>query len=211
MRPDRFRSPVTLPGTYVELVPLERSHAPALLHAARDPEVQRYLARPVGASLDEVDATVELLLGRQAQGTDLPFATRLRSSGAVVGMTRFLRIDRENDTVDIGGTFLDSTYWRTPLNTDAKLAMLRYAFDNAGVHRVSLQTDLRNERSQAAIARLGAVREGILREDRHLPDGYYRSSVIFSIVAREWPSVRRRLQAALARPWTPPTAPGPPA
>jgi RimJ/RimL family protein N-acetyltransferase len=207
VRAARFRPPVTLEGQYVRLLPLEPSHAPSILEAAGDPDVQRYLGRPVGTTLPEVEATIEFLLEKQASGTDLPFATSLRANGAVVGMTRFLRLDPENDTVDIGGTFLARRFWRTPLNTDAKLAMLRYAFDEGGAHRVSLQTDLRNERSQAAIARLGAVREGILREDRHLPDGYRRSSVIFSILVGEWPSVCRRLEAALAPPWSPTVTP----
>jgi N-acetyltransferase len=203
MRPERFRPPITLRGRYVDLVPLERAHAPELLAALRDPAVQRYLARPVGTTLAEVEATVDFLLAHQAAGTDVPFATRLRSTGTVVGMTRFLRLDPENDSVDVGGTYFDSRYWRTPLNTDAKLAMLRHGFEVAEVHRVSLQTDLRNARSQAAIARLGAVREGVLREDRRLPDGYYRSSVLFSILAAEWPKVRDRLEEKLARPWDP--------
>lgn len=210
MRPERFRPPVVLEGTYVRLVPLERSHAPALLYAARDPEVDRFLARPVGRTVPEVEATIDLLLRDQAVGTALPFATTLRSSSTVVGMTRYLRLDPENDAVEIGGTFLDSRYWRSPLNTDAKLAMLRYAFEDAQVHRVSLQTDLRNERSQAAIARLGAVREGVLREDRQLPRGYHRSSVIFSLLAQEWPTARRKLETALARPWSPSPPANPP-
>ncbi len=206
MRAERFRPPFSLGGRYVDLVPLDRAHAPELLAALRDPEVQRFLARPVGTTLAEVEATVDFLLGLQAAGSDVPFATRLRATGRIVGTTRYLRLDPENDSVDIGGTFLDSRYWRSPLNTDAKLAMLRHAFDAGAVHRVSLQTDLRNTRSQAAIARLGAVREGLLREDRHLPDGYYRSSVIFSILASEWPAVRARLEAKLAPPWEPPRA-----
>ena len=203
----RFRPPLTLTGRYVELVPLERRHAPELLRAAHDPEVQRYLIQPLGTSLAETERVVDQLLRQQAEGTDLPFATRLRSSGEVVGMTRFLRIDPKDDHVDIGGTFLDIRYWRTPVNTDAKLSMLRHAFDVARVHRVSLQTDLRNERSQRAIVRLGAVREGLLREDRVLPDGAsYRSSVIFGILASEWPAVRARLEDALQSPWEPAAA-----
>jgi len=202
----RLRPPVTLSGRHVQLVPLEPSHAPALLHAARDPETQRYLVLPIGTRLPEVEAVVARLLERQRAGTDLPFATRLRSGGAVIGMTRFLHITPEDDSVDIGGTFLDSAFWRTPINTDAKLAMLRYAFEEACVHRVTLQTDLRNERSQRAIARLGAVREGVHREDRVLPSGGYRSSVFYSILASEWPSVRDQLSAALERPWDPPSS-----
>ncbi|HYA11004.1 MAG TPA: GNAT family protein [Thermoplasmata archaeon] len=201
MHPERFRPPLTLRGRHVELVPLERSHAPGLLHAARDPAVSQFLVYPVGPSLAEVERLVTALLERQAAGTDLAFATRLREDGTVVGMTRFLHIDAENDSVEIGGTFLDSAYWRTPLNTDAKLTMLRYAFEPAAVHRVWLQTDLRNARSQAAIARLGASREGVHREDRRLPNGYYRSSVVYSVLASEWPAVAARLEGALQRPW----------
>jgi N-acetyltransferase len=204
MQPERFRPPLTLTGQHVELVPLERSHAPALLHAARDPEVRKFLIQPLGPSPAEAEALVDLLLARQAAGTDLAFTTRLRSNGTVVGMTRFLHIDPENDAVEIGGTFLDSVYWRPPLNTDAKFLMLRHAFEVATVHRVVLQTDLRNERSQVAIARLGAIKEGLLREDRLLPSGTYRTSVVYSILAWEWPKVRERLEAALRNEWTPP-------
>jgi N-acetyltransferase len=207
VRAERFRPPVTLSGRYVDLVPLDRSHAAELALAARDPEVVRYLVLPMQGTREDAESVISVLLGRQRASTDLPFATRLRSSGAVVGMTRFLHIDPEDESIEIGGTFLDPTYWRTPLNTDAKLTMLRHAFDSGGVHRVTLQTDLRNERSQRAIARLGAVREGVHREDRRLPDGYFRSSVVFSILASEWPAVRDRLERALAPPWTPPPSP----
>ncbi len=197
-----FRPPVRLAGKYVELVPLERSHATALTHAARDPESQRYLIEPAGPSVAETLDLIERLLARQESGTDLPFTTRLRSDGSVVGMTRYLRMEPENDGVEIGGTYLDSRWWRSPLNTDAKLAMLRHAFDVGGAHRVALRTDLRNLRSQTAIARLGAVREGLLREHVRLRDGSYRTSVVFSILVAEWPAVRDRLAAALDRPWS---------
>ena len=209
MRAERLVPPVTLTGRYVELVPLEPAHATGLHRAARDPEVGRFLVAPVGATVTQAEALVGLLLSRQAAGTDLPFTTRLRADGRIVGMTRFLHIDPENDSVEIGGTFVESTLWRTPINTDAKLAMLRYAFETADAHRVTLQTDLRNTRSQAAIARLGAVREGLHREDRHLSTGYYRSSVVFSILAGEWPQVRHRLETALERPWSPPAPDAP--
>jgi len=209
MHAERLVPPVTLTGRYVELVPLAPAHAAGLLHAARDPEVGRFLVAPVGPTLAEAEGLVRLLLARQAAGSDLPFATCLRADGRLVGMSRYLHIDPENDSVEIGGTFVDSTLWRSPINTDAKLAMLRYAFETADAHRVSLQTDLRNTRSQAAIARLGAVREGVHREDRHLTSGYYRSSVVFSILAAEWPGVRRRLETALERPWSPPAPDAP--
>lgn len=203
MLPERWRPPFTLGGRYVELVPMERAHVAAIAEAARDPEVIRFLAQPPGPTVADAEALVATLLERQRQGTDVPFTTRLRATGEVVGMTRYLHLDLDNDAVEIGGTFVRRDLWRSPVNTDAKLAMLRHAFEVGGAHRVVLQTDLRNLRSQSAIARLGAVREGEHREDRRLPDGYRRTSVVFSILEPEWPAVRERLSAALDRPWSP--------
>ena len=141
------------------------------------------------------------LLGRQQAGTDLPFAVLDRASGAAIGMTRYLEIDRENGAVEIGGTWFDPSYWRTPVNTDTKRLMFGHAFDTERAHRVQLKTDLRNERSQRAIERLGAVREGVLRDHLVNRDGHRRSSVYFSVLADEWPTVRQRLDEMLARPW----------
>jgi N-acetyltransferase len=205
MRPDGFRTPVTLAGRFAELVPLERAHAAELWKPASHPDVTRYLRIGPMRSIADVELVIDDLLAGQRSGTDLPFTTRLRSDHRAIGMTRFLRIDRPNDGVEIGGTWLDPAFWRTPINTEAKLLMLRHAFEVEGVHRVQLQTDSRNTRSQTAIARLGATREGVLREDVVLGDGYRRSSVFFSILAPEWPAVRSRLEAALARPWSPGT------
>jgi N-acetyltransferase len=204
MREESFRPPVTLAGRYVELVPLALDQAPDLLRIFRQPEVTRYLRTGPIENLGGMTQMIEAVLDDQARGTDLPFTTRLRGTGRVVGATRFLRIDRSHDTVEIGGTSVDPALWRTPVNTEAKLLMLRHAFEVEGAHRVQLQTDLRNERSQRAIARLGAVREGTLREDVRLPDGYRRSSVYFSVLASDWPSVRERLETFLVPTWVPP-------
>lgn len=204
MRSESFRPPLTLEGRYVRLVPLDPAHAPALRVAANDPEIRRYLLDGPGTTREDLDAVIALLLGRQKLGTDLPFTTVRASDGVPVGMSRFLHIDRPNDAVEIGGTWLDSRYWRTPFNTESKYLLLRHAFDREGVHRVCLQSDVRNVRSRRAILRLGAVEEAVLREDRLLPDGGYRSSVFFSILQPEWPAVRRRLEEALSRPWSPP-------
>lgn len=204
MRSESFRPPLTLEGRYVRLVPLDPAHAPALRVAANDPEIRRYLLDGPGTTREDLDAVIALLLGRQKLGTDLPFTTVRASDGVPVGMSRFLHIDRPNDAVEIGGTWLDSRYWRTPFNTESKYLLLRHAFDREGVHRVCLQSDVRNVGSRRAILRLGAVEEAVLREDRLLPDGGYRSSVFFSILQSEWPAVRGRLEEALLRPWSPP-------
>lgn len=199
MRPESFRAPITLEGTYVRLVPLDRSHAAALTPIWANPEVNQYLIGllPPSAGTD-VRRMIDLLLERQEAGTDLPFATLRAADGRPIGMTRYLHIDRPNDAVEIGGTWLAPEYWRTPFNTEAKLRLLRHAFEHEGVHRVCLQTDLRNERSQRAILRLGAVQEALLRDDRRLATGGYRSSTFFSILRSDWSGVERALEAKLA-------------
>lgn len=197
---------MTLEGRHVALVPLERSHGDALQRAASDPEIARYLATPPGTTLGETERLLDLLLERQAAGTDLPFTIVRARDRVPIGMTRYLHIDRENESVEIGGTWLERPAWRTAANTEAKLLLFRHAFEVEGAFRVSLQTDLRNERSRRAIARLGAVFEGVSRGDRRLATGYRRSSLVFSVLADEWPRVRARLEGFLetgARPGGP--------
>lgn len=203
MRAEAFRPPVELVGRRVALAPLSLAQVPGLVAAAaRDPEVGRWLVEPPSDDPASMAEHVRRYLERQDAGTDLPFAVLDGPGGSPIGETRYLRIDRENETVEIGGTWYESSRWRTPVNTEAKYLLLRHAFEREGAHRVAFQTDLRNERSQRAIARLGAVREGVVREDR-LVRGYRRSSVVYGLVADEWPTVKRRLEGFLARPWPP--------
>lgn len=204
IRMESFRTPVTLTGRWIRLVPLEASHAAALRVAARDPEVMRYLLGGPGETLDDMKAFISHLLDCQTAGTDLPFTTILLPEGRPIGMTRYLNVDRPNHSVEVGGTWLDPALWRTPVNTESKYLLFRHAFEVEKVHRVSLQTDLRNERAQREIARVGAVREAVFREDKLLPNGYFRSSVFYSILVSEWPRVKSDLETKLARPWTPP-------
>jgi N-acetyltransferase len=203
MRPESFRPPVTLYGQFVRLIPLASVDRVALWNAGADPEVGRYMLHGPGTTLEEMDALIAYLLAQQATGSDLPFTILRSEDGRAMGMTRFLHIDRENDAVEVGGTWLDRRGWRTPLNTESKYLMLGYAFEVEHAHRVCLQTDSRNERSQRAIERLGAVREAVLREDKVLRDGSYRTSVMYSIVASGWPTVKRGLEGQLSRPWKP--------
>jgi RimJ/RimL family protein N-acetyltransferase len=206
---ESFRTPVTLTGQWVRLVPLVAEHATALQAAARDPEVRRYLLHSPGESLEEMRSLIALRLERQKLGVELPFATILTADDRPIGMTAYLHIDRTNRSVEVGGTWLDSAFWRTPVNTESKYLLFRHAFETQKVHRVSLQTDILNERSQRAIERLGAVREAVFREDKIRPDGSFRTSVVYGILASEWPRVRVGLEAALARDWRAPGRPGP--
>jgi len=200
---ESFRTPLTLTGRWVRLVPLAPDHAAALRAAARNPEIGKFMLNGPGTTLDELNAFISLVRERQSAGTDLAFTMLLCSDGRPVGMTRFLNIDRENQSVEIGGTWVDSALWRTPINTESKYLLLRYAFETEKVHRVSLQTDLRNARAQRAIARLGAVREAVFRDDKLLRDGTFRTSVVYGILVSEWPRVKEGLEAKLARAWTP--------
>jgi N-acetyltransferase len=206
MRAESLRPPLTLEGRYVRLVPLAFEHRHALVRAAQDPEIHRYILNAPGRTLEEMDRLIALLLARQAAGTDLAFTTVCVSDNVPVGMTRYLRIDRANDAVEVGGTWLYRELWRSPFNTESKYLLFRHAFEEEGVHRVSLQTDVRNTRSRNAIARLGAVEEATLRDDKLLANGTYRSSVFFSVVRGEWPRVKKGLEEKLARPWDPRSA-----
>lgn len=198
----QFRPPVELVGTRLRLVPLTLDHAAALARAGRDPEIWRLLLAGPRTTPERMAVQISDLLSLQRAGSDLPFTIVRADNGTPIGMTRFLAIDRPNHAVEVGGTWLDSAYWRTPFNTEAKRLMLGYAFDTERARRVQLKTDLRNVRSQRAIERIGAVREGILREHLQLPDGFVRSSVMYSILASEWPTVRARLDELVRRPWT---------
>jgi N-acetyltransferase len=201
---DVFPPGLHLVGRTVELVPLDVSQAPDLAKGLRDPATLQFFRSPPGSSEEAITHWVQTLVDQGHTDMYRSFATILRSSRRPIGMTRFVRIDRPSRGVEIGGTWIDPIYWRTPVNTEAKWLMLQYAFERAGMHRVQLQTDLRNLRSQRAIEGLGAVPEARLREDVLLPSGAFRTSVYYSILEAEWPRVRARLEARLTRPWSPP-------
>ena len=197
-----FRPPLTLLGRYLELVSLEQSHAAGLAEAGRDPEVWKLLRIGPGhpPSLAEMKTFIDQLLELQRAGEVLPLTMLLLPERTPVGIIRYLDIDRPNRAVEVG-TWFDSRYWRTPLNTEAKLLTLRNAFEEERVHRVQFKTDARNVRSQVAVQRLGAVYEGALREAHLLQGGYFRTSLYYSILESEWPAVKGRLEEKLARPW----------
>jgi RimJ/RimL family protein N-acetyltransferase len=197
-----FRPPITLRGRYLELLPLERAHAAGLSEAGRDPEVWEYLRIGPGhpPTPQEMEAFIGQLLDLQAAGEVVPLTMVLLPERRLVGIIRFLDIDRANRAVEIG-TWIDSRYWKSPVNSEAKLLMLGYAFEQENVHRLQLKTDARNVRSQVAIERLGAVPEGALREAHLVRNNFFRTSLYYSILASEWPAVKRRLVERLARPW----------
>ena len=192
--------PVLLEGRHVRLEPLTRGHAAGLFAAGRDPVIFNYLPIPPFASVGSVEAHIDEALRAQAAGTEVAYATVRRSDGRVVGSTRFIDIRRPHRGLEIGWTWIAPEAQRTAVNTEAKYLMLRQAFEAWGALRVQLKTDANNAQSRAAILRLGAVYEGILRKQMLRPhDGYERDSAMFSIVESEWPAVKAGLEAKLAR------------
>ncbi len=189
--------PITLEGRYVRLEPLAMAHHAALCEAGRDNTIWRYMPQTLRTP-EDMRAFIEAALEAQATGAALPFATVDKASGRAVGSTRFFNIDRTHRRLEIGWTWLGLAWQRTAANTEAKYLMLRHAFETLGCIRVEFKTDSLNERSRAAILRLGAKEEGTFRNHMIMPDGRLRHSVYYSIIAAEWPEVKARLETKLA-------------
>jgi len=189
--------PLTLSGRLVCLEPLSEAHVPDLTVAGQDESIWQYLRYGQVTTREKMRHFVLMLLEWQQRGTDLPFAVIHLEAGKAVGMTRYMNIDPANRSLEIGGTWYATPYQRTGVNTECKYLLLGYAFETLGCIRVQFRTDVRNLRSQRAIERLGAMREGVLRDHMILPDGTVRSSVIYSILKGEWPVVKARLESML--------------
>ena len=197
-RPDFDPRPVTLQGAHVRLEPLRTEHAHALLAAGDEDDIWRFIhPRPEG--LAGYERYVRWALDQAVLGEHLPFVVVRKADDEIVGTTRYAHIDPANRTLEVGYTFYGAGARRTAVNTECKYLLFRHAFETLGAIRVWLQTDKLNERSQKAIARLGATREGELGNERIRPDGTYRTSVVFAITVEEWSSVKRRLEGFLAR------------
>ena len=194
-------TPVTLEGRFVRLEPLSMNHLAPLCEVGLDPELWRVGLSVIG-SQDDMTSYIATALQWQAEGTALPFVTIERSSGTVVGSTRFANIDRRHRRVEIGWTWIARPWQRTPVNTEAKYLMLTYAFEALGCIRVELKTDSLNEKSRNAMLRIGAKEEGILRNHMITQGGRIRHTVYFSITNDEWPGVKRSLEGKLAHPFT---------
>ncbi len=190
--PSWWVQPVTLSNPQVSLSPLRLEHAEALGRAACDGELWRLYYTSVPAP-ETVHDYVLQALQQQASGFSVPFVVR-DAVGEIVGSTRYCNIDAKNRRVEIGWTWYAQRVQRTALNTAAKQLLLTHAFESLGAGAVELRTSFMNHRSRAAIARLGAKQDGILRNHMKLADGGYRDTVVFSILESEWPAVKRNLQ-----------------
>ena len=191
-------APCTLAGRHVRLEPLELSHAEELLEVALEPELWRFTTKRID-SPDALRTYLDTAMAERDAGVSLPFITREADSGRAVGSTRFLNISRYDRRVEIGWTWIGKRWQRTAVNTEAKYMMLCHAFETWECVRVELKTSTLNERSRAAIRRIGGVEEGIFRRHMRNADGSWRDTVYFSILDREWPDVKQRLEESLAR------------
>ena len=187
-------------GEHVILEPLDMSHVDDLYAAIADPEVYRWMTQPMPAGRDAMASQVAEALDMYHRGLRVPWVQRDAATGAVIGTTSYYVPSEPNRSLAIGYTIVARPWWRTGVNTEAKLMLLRRAFDELGAVRVEWHTDIFNERSQRAIERLGATREGVLRAHLRRGDGTWRDSVLYAMTAAEWPDARARLEARLRPP-----------
>ena len=189
-------SPVVLEGAHVRLEPLAKTHLTGLVEVGLDEELWLWIPTPVRTQ-QEMAAYIETALDEQAQGVALPFAIVEKATGRAIGSTRYGNIDRTHHRVEIGWTWVAGEWQRTAMNTEAKYLLLRDAFETLRCMRVELKTDSLNERSRAAILRLGAREEGLFRNHMITASGRIRHTVYFSIINSEWPTVKARLEGKL--------------
>jgi RimJ/RimL family protein N-acetyltransferase len=191
-------APVTLTGDRVTLEPLAHLHHDELVEAVRDGRLWELWYTSVPAP-EAMAAEIDARLAQRDAGTMLPFAVRRTDTGRVAGMTTFMNIEADVPRLEIGSTWTAASAQRTGVNAESKLLLLTHAFDVLGCLAVEFRTHWHNRQSRAAIARLGAKQDGVLRNHRRMPDGSLRDTVVFSITAAEWPAVRAGLRHRLGR------------
>jgi RimJ/RimL family protein N-acetyltransferase len=188
--------PVILEGRYVRLEPLTAEHTTGLAEIGLDENLWKWIPTPV-RTLEEMSAYVQIALGEGASGSALPFALIDKASGRIIGSTRYGNIDRVHHRVEIGWTWVARQWQRSAVNTEMKYLLLRHAFETLKCIRVELKTDSLNDRSRAAILRIGAREEGTFRNHMITASGRIRNTIYFSILDSEWPDVKTRLEFKL--------------
>lgn len=187
---------VQLAGSVIRLVPLTAKHKPELTQVLNDPQIWEYTWRKI-SSEEQAGQLVDTALANQAAGKDIPYVMVEQVSGRIVGTTRMMHVDRTHRGAEIGCTWIAPEFWRTAVNTESKRLLLEYAFEVLGLIRVEFSIVSNNLRSQRAIERIGAIREGVLRKHRLTSDGTALDNVMYSIIDEEWPAVKARLQFLL--------------
>jgi RimJ/RimL family protein N-acetyltransferase len=189
--------PVVLTGKHVRLEPLSEVHVPGLAEIGVGRDFWHFMLYGDMNTEADIRGWVLDIMSRGQQGTDLPFAVIHLASGRVAGATRYLNIAPKDRGLEIGGTWYGIEFQRSAVNTECKYLLMTHAFETLRAIRVQLKTDLINERSQRAIERLGAKKEGVLRNHMILPDGRIRDSVFYSILDTEWAEVKKNLETMM--------------
>jgi N-acetyltransferase len=188
--------PKLIEGKRIKLFPMELSHSEQLFECGRYKEIWTYFPNKMD-SLNDMIKFIESALQDKETGIEYPFVVYDKELHKIVGSTRFLNISVPNRNLEIGYTWYSPEVWRTRVNTECKYELLRYCFEEFKAVRVQLKADVRNERSNKAIERIGAFKEGVLRQDRILENGFIRSANIYSIIHSEWSEVKHRLEEYL--------------
>lgn len=187
-------TPLTLEGKHVRLVPPDLKYVDDLVEAAKPNEIWEFIATAPGQSREEMSAWMREAITETQTGSRIWFIVIRKSDNRAIGATSYMDIHRKDRGLEIGGTWITTSAWRTPINTECKYLLLRHAFETLGCLRVQLKTDARNIRSQKAIERIGAVKEGVLRKHMLTRTGYLRDTVMYSIIDTEWQTVKARLE-----------------
>jgi RimJ/RimL family protein N-acetyltransferase len=189
---------VMLEGSSVELLPMETDQVEGLWRAAEPQQIWEFTSSKI-RSKEEMKLTVEAAIKERELDNQIPFVVAKKGSGKIIGSSRFLDVSEKNKSLEIGWTWYHPDYWRSAVNTETKFLLLQYAFEEMKMNRVQFCTDSRNIRSQNAIQRIGAKKEGILRKHRIIADGYVRDTVVFSIIQEDWPGVKSLLLGKMNR------------
>jgi len=188
--------PTEIKGIRATLAPLVEDHLHALYEAAKHPDIWTFLPQKI-KTIEDTATIIQKALQQKESGLEFPFVVIDQDTSQIVGSTRFLNISLPNRQLEIGWTWYNPSVWRSRINTECKYLLLQYSFEVLGMVRVQFCADSRNTRSNQAIARLGAVKEGVLRKNRILDDGYIRDTCFYSILEEEWPAVKVKLEGFL--------------
>ncbi len=189
--------PVTLEGIHARLEPLDMKHIDDLYEFGCDADIWRYIPSPAFQRPDDARSWIEDSIREMSNQRNIVFAIIDKITGRAAGSTRYLTISHKDRGLEIGYTWLGKPFRRTAINTECKLLLMTHAFEDLGAIRVQYKTDQRNESSQRAIERIGATFEGALRNHMIMPDGYYRTSMYYSVTLEEWPGVKSHLCSLL--------------
>ncbi|MGM9950351.1 MAG: GNAT family N-acetyltransferase [Lysinibacillus sp.] len=191
-------NPIFLENDVVQLRPIELSDTEEILEAAIDPEIWTHMSDTLLTKGAVLDYTENAVKEREA-GQSHKFVILSKETGKIIGSTTFFDMSSEHKRLEIGYTWLHPRYWRTNINTNCKYLLLTYCFEQWGMHRVQIKTDHENLRSQKAIERLGATKEGVLRNHMIRKDGTIRHTVMYSIIKEDWPEVKRHFEENLLK------------